>query len=230
MFHSDKVSPGDMTNLTGQLSNWLSEVIDAGLLPESKPANSPLSALNVNETSEMAAAGSDYRLGESFIVYTLDGETIESSDSQVKDLADLVRPTDRRHHQVRVDQKPVAFSRTIVSKNETVCQFFISKLAEDIQEAMAWIDDYEKRNPGYADTDPLVRLLIIPEYNLTAFWIYKLTRLKSWRSFFQKPKRESNVVIISAPIELEKLKKEEFLNTRQFLQAFAGHSPITGLG
>jgi hypothetical protein len=230
MFHSDEISPAAITNLTYQLNDWLGQVIDAGLISKSKPTNSPLEAPGVNESLEIVVAGSDYRLGESFIVYTLDVDTIESLDSQVKDLRDLVRPTDRRHHQVRVDQKPIAFSRTIISQQETVSQFFISKLAEDIQKAMAWIDDYEKKNPDYSNTDPLVRLLTIPEYNLTAFWIYKLRRPKSWTSIFKKPKRESNVLIISAPSELEKLKKEVFLNTRQFLQAFAGHSPIAGLG
>lgn len=228
MFHTDRITPNELGNLTDQLNNWLGDMIGGGLLPKNNAPDSPPDAIGLNELAGIVP-DSGYRLGESFIVWTLEYETIESQDSLVKDLSELIRPTDRRHHQLRIDQKPIAYAWSIISENETICQVFVSKLAEDIQQAMAWIDDYEKTNPSNANTDPLVRLLTIPSYDVTAFWIYKLMQPKPEGSF-KEPQRESNVVIISAPSALERLRKEEFLDTRQFLGAFAGHLPAKGLG
>jgi hypothetical protein len=159
-----------------------------------------------------------FQLGESFVVYMLDAQTIQSAESLGQDLSQLVSPTDRQHHQLKVDQQPVAFARSDMSENNAVCQLLVSDLAQDVQDAMVWIDEFEDAHLEYSQTLPLVRLLAVPAYNVHAFWVFKTTEYVS------------DVLVVSAPTWLEKLEKRRLYSTREFLQAFYGKQPITGLG
>ncbi|MBV9209858.1 MAG: hypothetical protein JOZ52_04480 [Acidobacteria bacterium] len=166
------------------------------------------------------APHSPLRLQETFAIYRLGAKSIKDAAEAGKDIAEFARNTGRWHHQVKVDEEPVAFARTCAAKQDgayDVCQFFVSDLSKAIDDAITWIDKYEAAHPEYAETDPLVRLLVVPAYNVLAFWLLK-----------QKT-GQSDLLVIDALAELVELKEERLLSSAEFLKAFGGHDPITGV-
>lgn len=97
-------------------------------------------------------------------------------------------------------------------------QLYISDLALGVADAIQWIDQFEKDNQEYASHDPVVRLLYVQAYYVTAFWLVK------------EDEGESNVLVIDAPASLKGLQYDRLLSSREFLEAFRdAPRPIGGL-
>lgn len=224
MFHTDNISEETVQTLKLDLDLWLADVVKAGLLPSSSSGGPQPLAEHLNVMEEATVPELDvaqYELGETFTEYILGAETIRTQMHSGADLARLVKATGRRHHQLKLNKQPVAYARSLISEGGPageICQFLISNLAGSIQNAIRWIDEYEERDPEYASTQPAVRLLVVPSYNVYAFWIFRETL------------GESNVLIIAAPVWLTKLVRNRLLTTREFLEGFESMKPIEGLG
>jgi hypothetical protein len=164
-------------------------------------------------------------LGESFSLWMLETEKIKQADWP--DLRELVKPTHRWHHQIKIDGKGVAFARSTPPKDSQgshyITELFApspdardenpqASLAERIDEAIDWIDQNVKQ-------DYLVHLLAVPAYQVNAFWLFDLSR------------HESQVVVIDSPPEFEELKRGKLFTSRQFLEAISKEriEPITGI-
>lgn len=128
------------------------------------------------------------------------------------DIEQLVSPAVYWHHQVAINGETEFYAR---SKPEgadpeswRVVELFESQLAEKISQSMRWVND----NVG---GDPLVRLLIVPVYQLHAFWL--ITEIE-----------EEQVFVIDCPPQLINLQPEQLLSEKGFLEALRREPHIVG--
>lgn len=221
----DTLAKNELEQVAQNLTPWLDTVTVEKLITAAGGADSskdkPVAKIHglVNAMSR-AAAPPSFVLEETFALYRLGAKSIADAIGTDKDINELAVNTSRWHHQIKVDRQPVAFARTCVSgeaKGYDICQFFVSDVSGAIDSAIAWIDEYEADHPEYAETEPLVRLLVVPAYNVLAFWL------------LQQKTGQSDLLVIDALPELEGLKGNQLLNSAEFLKAFEGHSPIAGV-
>jgi hypothetical protein len=66
--------------------------------------------------------------------------------------------------------------------------------------------------------DPVVRLLEIPPYHVTALWLY------------EESSGESRLIVLSAPARQERLKPDAVLSSKEFFDGLAAIGPIVGVG
>ena len=104
-------------------------------------------------------------LTETFPVWFLSINAINTGNGN---LLELAQDTLRWHSQIWIDGKPEAVVRTMASSDDispwTVKQILKGDLAKTVDDAIHWID-------AEVDTDPLVRILEIPTFFMTALWL-----------------------------------------------------------
>jgi len=223
MFTVDEFEP-DLNRLTEQHNSWLgAAVYQTQALPE---VQAP--ALNANALKDSsggaARAGeaelipdlspANYELGASFLVFSLDADVVQTKQWVGRDLSELVKPTLRRHHQLKLNGQAVAYSRTLID-NDELCQLWVTEIAAAIEDAIEWVEEFENKYPEYAAANPLVRLLRVPPYGVYAFWI-------------QKQGQESDVLVIW-PKDSDTLPRERLLNSEEFLSGLESAVPMAGL-
>lgn len=246
-FHADKVSSLALKGVSRQLGGWLDEMTVAKFQEASPESSPPPPFVSVNE---MALTGGPlsaqprwppFELGETFAVFTLNLGGIEEGLRTGADLFHLAEETSRWHHQVAYNGQPAGFARSSSedSAGMDVRQLYLSDLARHIDKAIYWLDEFEVKNPDYAASDSLVRLLFIPSYQTHAFWIIKnmseglFRRLMSWalgRMGINRaqPQVTSDVLIIDAPAYLSSLRPLTMLTSQQLLEALSGKPPLGG--
>jgi hypothetical protein len=116
-------------------------------------------------------------------------------------------------HQVRLDGQAQVFARSIhlgaQPESWRVVEVFQSKLAGKIDEAIDRID-------RKVDDEWLARLLVVPEYQVHAFWLLN-------------DEGAGQVSVVACPAQLaELLRVERLLSQEEFLEALRGTLPITG--
>lgn len=231
-FHPDEFPDNEIPGLQGQINNWLGDILPVNesgandsnpLTPSASGGGGSLEVAST-ENSTSGAAQTEYDLGESFQVYRLDASPFVQGNIPDRDLAELVEATDRWHHQLIANHKAIGYSRSLTS-GEGICQLFVSDLAGAIQDAIVWLNAYEAEHPEYTADLPRVRLLIVPGFNVYAFWIQRT------RGFENEPSAdwESHVLVISAPDSMDNLPRQRLLDTKEFLSAFSGVTPMLGL-
>lgn len=212
MLKSDDFPLEYLKTLTEQINNWLGDMLRSGQL-----------RLDRLLGSKSAATADSFELGEQFLMAVLNDKEIRDVNSINRDLGDLVKLTGRRHHQLKFEKKALAYARSLVEKQETLCQLFATKLAPKIQEAIEWLDANENQFPEFAEASWRVRLVTIPTFHTHAFLIQQLENGSNVST------GESYIFVVSAPDWMERLPRQKLLRTREFLLAFQSKTPIIGV-
>lgn len=210
MLKTDDFPAEHLQTLTKQINNWLGDMIRTGQLRMDRVTG-----------SQSAATADSFELGEQFLMAFLDDKQIRDVNSVDRDLSDLVKPTGRRHHQLKYNKKALAYARSLVEKEETLCQLFATKLAPKIQDAIEWLDE---REDEFAGATWRVRLVTVPTYHTHAFLIQQLENGSNVST------GDSYILVVSAPEWMHsRLPSQTLLRTRDFLLAFRSKVPIIGV-
>jgi len=214
MLKSDHFPPKHLKKLTNQINHWLGDMIQSGQLRLNRPRH-----------SKSATIEASFELGENFLMACLNDKEIFEKNSLDCDLGDLVKPTGRRHHQLNYQlsrkKKAFAYARSVVAKDEALCQLFATKLAPKIQNAIEWLDRHEEDE--FAEGTWRVRLVTIPTFHTHAFLIQPLENGRVVSN------GESKILVVSTPDWMDRLPCETLLTTRQFLRAIKRKTPILGV-
>jgi hypothetical protein len=218
MLKSDDFSDERRKGLVNQLNNWLGDMIRTKQLPCEKKCV----PLDDSDLMALPARGS-WELGEQFLMACLNQPEVHAVKSLDKDLSELAELTGRRHHQLKYNKIPLAYARSLVKDNDSLCQLFATKLAGKVENAITWLDTPQNQPPQFAEGTWLVRLLTIPTYHAHAFLIQKAQNGNGVAV------GDSYVFVVSAPAWLENLQDKKLFDTREFLLAFKDQKPIIGL-
>jgi hypothetical protein len=146
-------------------------------------------------------------LSESFSVWLL---PLNALAQPKNDLAALSIERGDWHHQIKVEGKALAFARSRPMGADPaswkVTEFYPANLAESIDQGIIWVDANVKE-------DWLVRLLVVPAFNLTSFWFVEGTSL---------------VLIVHAPQYAASLPMKKLLDQAEFLDLLRKLPPIKG--
>jgi len=148
-------------------------------------------------------------LTETFAVWFIGQQDITTDG---KDIVDLAQNTGRWHSQVLIDGIPELVARSAPpfagSYDFQVKQLIEGELAEEIAEAINWIDEYVTGNP-------LVRILEIPAFHLTAFWLIG--------------QGENHVLIARIPSAYKSLTRRQLYSSKDFLRLLQHEQPISDI-
>ena len=137
-------------------------------------------------------------LTETFPVWFLSVEAINTGNDN---LLDLAQDTCRWHSQISIDGKPKGVVRTMASGDDasdwTVRQILKSDFAKTIDDVIRWVD-------AEVNTDPLVKILEIPSFSITALWLID--------------GQKSSVVIARCPENLQSLSPLAQYSSEDFLE------------
>jgi hypothetical protein len=150
-----------------------------------------------------------FELSETFLLYQLKTWEIRAGQCDVER---LLLSTHRWHHQIRVNGEAQGFARTLEggpnASDWTVREVYASPIAGKIDTAVKWVD-------AHLSGDPIVRLLIAPEYQLHAFWLH------------EGP--QDGFLVADKPRSYLKLEYGKVYSPREFLATLAGEQPATGI-
>jgi len=154
--------------------------------------------------------GVHVELAETFDVWFLGRTAIKQ---QYARLSELAHRTGYWHHQVKYDgkAKEYALSRTFGPgvRDWEIRAVMSSALAGEIDKAIHWIDKQDVTG------DPLVCLLSIPAYHMTAFWF--------------RAKKKDEIVVVDQPKSLKHLKKDHLYKEQEFLTLLAHEKHAQGI-
>lgn len=124
----------------------------------------------------------------------------------------MLQNTGRWHSQVRIAGKAQVVARSIPlggdPANWSVRQFLEGDLAREVDEAIEWID-------SNVQNDPLVRILEVPAYYITALWLVYAT--------------EDKIVIARQPVGIQHLRRLTFYSSREFLSNLRKEQVVIGI-
>ena len=148
-------------------------------------------------------------LTETFAVWTLSTDAIDTGKDNLLALAE---DTYRWHSQIWIGGKPEGAARSTTlggdASDWVVKQVLKGDLAKKVDEAIRWID-------AEVEADPLVRILEVPAFFITAFWLID--------------GQESSVVIAKCPMSLQRLNRLVQYASQDFLKILRGESPAIGI-
>jgi hypothetical protein len=146
---------------------------------------------------------------ESFSVWFLGADAV--GDPTI-DISQSARNTGQWHHQINAGGKPEAFARSQPlgpdAASWTIQEFFTSEIAKKIDDAIDWIDQN-------VTGDPLARLLVVPAYQVHAFWL--------------KEGDASRVVVVDMPAGFSHLQYQKVYTSKEFLEALAKEQHVIGI-
>lgn len=248
MPHPDQVSTDSLDSVARQLGGWIDQSAAAkfraaGQGPMAAPPN-PRKSSQADAGGEAAQfdAPAAFELGESFAVYLLGAKDIEAGLLYGHDLSRLARATGRWHHQIKVGKRAVGFARCTCKGDADfeVQQIYHSELARRVDESITWLDEHEKQHPYDAKSDPVARLLVVPAYQVHAFWLCEHAEYAGSRQASSRARRragsrarrgegQSRVLVIDAPPHLDGLPLNTLLGSKEFFEAFRGKEQFGGL-
>ncbi|MDD9973833.1 MAG: patatin-like phospholipase family protein [Candidatus Poribacteria bacterium] len=162
-------------------------------------------SLDNNVTQRQPSA----ELTETFPVWFL---SIEAINTDNDNLLELAQDTLRWHSQMSIDGKPEGVVRTMASSGDTadwtVRQILKGDFAKTVDDAIRWID-------AEITTDPLVRILEIPAFFITALWLID--------------GEESSVVIAKLPEHLQSLSPLVRYSSQDFLEVLRQEPHTIGI-
>ena len=148
-------------------------------------------------------------LTETFPVWFLSIDAVKTGNNN---LLELAQDTLRWHSQISIDGKPEGVVRTMASDDGasdwTVRQILKGDFAKTIDAAIQWVD-------AEVETDPLVRILEIPAFFMTALWLID--------------GQESSVVIARLPDHLQSLSPLVQYSSQEFLRVLRREPPTIGI-
>jgi hypothetical protein len=205
-------------DLVKQINNWLGDLIRNKQLPYDQ------NEVPLDDSAPMAlSARGSWELGEHFLMACLKQPEVLAVTSLDKDLSGLIEPTGRRHHQLKFNKIPLAYARSLVEDDDSLCQLFATRLAGKVENAITWLDTPQNQPPEFTEGTWFVQLVTIPTYHAHAFLINKTQNGNG------AAVGDSFVFVISAPPWLESLQEKRLFDTREFLLAFKDKKPIIGL-
>lgn len=133
--------------------------------------------------------------------------------SGTEDVASIAQNTGRWHSQIRIGGVASAAARSIPlgssSTDWQVRQIFEGPYPQQIDREIGWVDENAKG-------DPLVRILEIPAYHITAFWLLNADN-------------SSSVVVAILPETAQFLKTRKIYSSRDFLDAVRKEQFVVGI-
>lgn len=148
-------------------------------------------------------------LTETFPVWFLSIDAINTGNDN---LLELAQDTLRWHSQISIDGKPEGVVRTMASGDDasdwTVRQILKGNFAKTIDDAIQWVD-------AEVETDPLVRILEIPAFFITALWLID--------------GQESSVIIARLPKHLQNLSPLVQYSSQEFLEVLRQEPHAIGI-
>lgn len=154
------------------------------------------------------------QIGESFPVYMVGLDALRSGNT---DLSRNARPTGLWHHQIRYGAQAQDIARSKApppggpqGQGWQVQEVVRSPAAPRIDATIAWIDN--NRN---VPEDAEARLLVVPAFYLTAFWLHAA--------------QSDSVVIADMPPHLGELQPMRLYAAADFLRMLAAAPPISGV-
>ena len=148
-------------------------------------------------------------LTETFPVWFLSIDAINTGNDN---LLELAQDTLRWHSQISIDDKPEGVVRAMASGNDasdwTVRQIVKGDFAKTMDDAIQWVD-------AEVETDPLVRILEIPSFFITALWLID--------------GQESSVVIARLPEHLQSLSPLVQYSSQRFLRVLRREPHVIGI-
>ncbi len=149
-------------------------------------------------------------LAETLPVWFLGVDDIISGNN---DVASIAQNTGRWHSQIRIGGVASAAARSIPLGGEAtdwqVRQIFEGQYPQQIDREIDWVDEN-------AAGDPLVRILEIPAYQITAFWLLNADK-------------SSSVVVATIPETAQFLRKREVYSSQAFLDAVRKEQFVVGI-
>ena len=198
MPHAASVSEKHLNEIAGQVSGLIHYVVDHEQL--------------FNKSIE---------LRETFEVWMLGFDTIGYGAAHNVYLKVLARNLGRYHHQIMFGGIAEAFARSSVSTTDpglpTLEELFVSPLAQKIDQAIEWVDQW-------VSGDPLVHLLFIPAYYLHAFWLIDANESSELLIVDVAGASPTDYETILSGLQAEKLYTDSI-----FLQALAKTAPAMGV-
>ena len=162
-------------------------------------------SLDNNVTQRQSSA----ELTETFPVWFLSIDAINTGNDN---LLKLAQDTLRWHSQISIDGEPAGVVRTMASGDDasdwTVRQILKGSFAKTIDDAIQWVD-------AEVETDPLVRILEIPAFFITALWLID--------------GKDSSVVIARLPEHLQGLSPLVQYASQEFLRGLRREPPTIGI-
>ena len=148
-------------------------------------------------------------LTETFPVWFLSIDAISTGNGN---LLELAQDTLRWHSQIWIDGKPEAVVRTMASGDDVsdwvVRQILKGNFAKAVDDAIRWVD-------AEVEADPLVRILEIPTFFITALWLID--------------GQESSVIIVRCSENLQNLSRLVQYSSQEFLRVLRQEPHAIGI-
>ena len=148
-------------------------------------------------------------LTETFPVWFLSIDAISTGSDN---LLELAQDTLRWHSQIWIDGRPEAVVRTMASGDDVsdwvVRQILKGDFAKAVDDAIRWVD-------AEVEADPLVRILEIPTFFMTALWLID--------------GQESSVVIVRCSENLQNLSRFVQYSSQEFLRVLRQEPHAIGI-
>lgn len=204
MLRPDSVS----TSALKQVADDIGELIGSPLLDFSL-------ATDINGPSESHS----YDMTEHFAVWVINYDNLMLAADEKRSANTIPNPTHRWHHQIRKNDRVTGYARSTNSESDdlALCQFFDSEIAENIDHAISLLDELEQSATFIRDHDWVARLLVVPAYQVHAFWLVS------------EQSDESFVLLIDGPPQLDVISRKELIDLESFLALLGKLQPARGL-
>lgn len=161
------------------------------------------------------------RITSTLTVWSLKPDVLEKL-AQTKlegDLSEWAQQTPLLHHQVEWLNQPAGFVRSQREPlyEKSVVQINISSSESPLHGVLEAVTENKFNEEDFMDSDPVMRLLEIPSYQITAIWL------------FDQLGRESRIKVSSAPKRYEGLRQNRLLDSSEFFNALRTGGPLRGV-
>jgi hypothetical protein len=157
---------------------------------------------------------------EPIAVYRLPTGDLGFRSEEGKDLLELAENTRRWHHQVKLNGKSLACARSGPAEDDetrgSLHRLWVTSLAASIDRALDRVEN-DKRIRDAVGENPLVRLLVVPAYQVNALWL------------IDERARTSHVLVLDFPRRFDKLESDNPLTSREFLERLRKQPKAIGI-
>lgn len=222
MLRPDSMQESSLKQVAEQLTEWFGDEMtrkmsDARLTEPSPVADEIMPESAGTQRADYISLPPEFTLAETFDIYILGANLIDPAIDSGEDLSKLAQWTHRAHHQIKVDNEAVGYACSLIGpESPEVSQLFVSDLAKAYDQSIKWLDEFEKEHQDEMVEDRLVRVLLVPAYQVHAFWLLA-------------ENETSELLVIAAPAELKDLQTDRLLSSEDFLKAFKDVKPFAGM-
>lgn len=206
MTHPDKISPKLIKQVAREVAEFAYKTSSQ---PGSLPEAAPLDFATVP------------RIASTLTIWSLKSSALEKlAQTELEgDLSEWAQQTPLLHHQVEWSNRPAGFVRSQREPlyEKSVVQINISASESPLHRVLEAVTENKFDEEDFMASDPVMRLLEIPSYQITAIWL------------FDEPRRESRIKVSSAPKRYEGLRQNRLLDSSEFFNALRTGGPLRGV-